>query len=239
MEYVFTPAAIPAVPVVGSDASFPVRRVFCIGRNYADHAKESVAMDAKPAAGAEREPPFFFCKPADAIVPAQQGRVSVPYPPRTNNLQHEIELVVALGSGGADIDASRALDCVFGYAIGFDLTRRDLQLLMRDQKKPWEIGKAFDASAPMSAITPRAQTTGALSSGAISCSVNGEPRQQGDLADMIWPVADIIANVSQYVTLAAGDLIFTGTPAGVGRISRGDVLVGAIAGLGSLELRVV
>lgn len=192
-------------------------------------------MDAKPAAGAEREPPFFFCKPADAIAPAEEGRVRVPYPPRTQNLQHEVELVVALGAGGADIPTEQAAACIFGYAIGFDLTRRDLQLLMRDQKKPWEVGKAFDFSAPISAITPRAQC-GLLTEGAIGCSVNGRQAQTGNLADMIWPVADIIANLSQYVRLAAGDLIFTGTPAGVGPIARGDVLEATIAPLGRLTL---
>lgn len=238
MNFVFPPMLVPAVPVVGRTDWFPVRRVFCIGRNYADHARESVAMDKQPTALADREPPFFFCKPADAVVPAQQGRVRVPFPPRTDNLQHEVELVVALGQGGGNLDPEAARGCVFGYAIGFDLTRRDLQLHMRDQKKPWEIGKAFDASAPVSAITPRA-VCGELNTGAITCRVNGELRQSGDLADMIWPMADIISNVSQYVTLAAGDLIFTGTPAGVGRIVPGDVLVGEVAGLGALELVVV
>ena len=237
MDVVFSPTPTPVVPVVGVQSVFPVRRIFCIGRNYADHARESVAMDAKPAAGAEREPPFFFCKPADAIAPAAAGVVSVPYPPRTQNLQHEVELVVALGAGGADISTDDAARCIFGYAIGFDLTRRDLQLIMRDQKKPWEIGKAFDFSAPISAITPVAQS-GVLGRGVITCDVNGEQRQAGDLSDMIWPVADIIAHVSQYVRLAAGDLIFTGTPAGVGPINRGDTLVGSIEGLGSLTLTV-
>ena len=238
MDFVFSPAPAAVVPVMGSTALFPVRRIFCIGRNYADHAKESVAMDATPAAGAEREPPFFFCKPADAVAPAVNGAVSVPYPPRTDNLQHEVELVLALGQGGADISAADALDCLFGYAIGFDLTRRDLQLAARDQKKPWEIGKAFDGSAPISAITPRSQS-GDLAHGAITCSVNGALRQSGNLDAMIWPAADIIANISQFVRLAPGDLIFTGTPAGVGRIARGDTLVAAIEGLGELTLRVV
>jgi len=238
MEFVFSPTPVPVVPVLGTDAVFPVRRIFCIGRNYADHAKESVAMDKKPTEGAEREPPFFFCKPADAIACAVEGTVSVPYPPRTRNLQHEVELVVALGAGGADISPDVASRCIFGYAIGFDLTRRDLQLAMRDQKKPWEVGKAFDFSAPISAITPVVQS-GLLTQGAIACSVNGEPRQSGDVSDMIWPVAEIIANLSQYMCLAAGDLIFTGTPAGVGPIQPGDTLVGTIAGLGALELKIL
>ena len=219
--------SLPAVPVAGSDAQFPVRRIFCVGRNYAEHARE---MGGNP----EREPPFFFMKPADAIV--TNGRMD--YPSRTADLQHEIELVLALARGGRDIPATAALDCVFGYAVGLDMTRRDVQAELKAKGRSWEMGKAFDQSAPISPIVPAARI-GHPQRGAITLAVNSQSRQHGDLADMIWPVADIIANLSGYVTLLPGDLIFTGTPAGVGRVERGDRLEGEIEGVGALSVTIV
>jgi fumarylpyruvate hydrolase len=217
---------LPAVPVTGSEAQFPVRRIFCVGRNYAEHARE---MGGNP----EREPPFFFMKPADAIVTG--GHMD--YPSKTSDLQHEIELVVALARGGRDIPAAVALDCVFGYAVGLDMTRRDLQGELKAKGRSWEMGKAFDQSAPISAIVP-ASRIGHPQRGAITLAVNSQSRQHGDLSDMIWPVADIIANLSGYVTLLPGDLIFTGTPAGVGRVVPGDRLEGAVEGVGSLSVTI-
>lgn len=217
---------VPAVPVAGSEARFPVRRIYCVGRNYAEHARE---MGADPT----REPPFFFMKPAEAIVTS--GRMA--YPPMTADLQHEVELVVALGRGGRDISAAGALECVFGYAVGLDMTRRDVQAELKAKGRSWEMGKAFDASAPISPIVPAARI-GHPNRGAISLKVNSQSRQHGDLADMIWPVADIIANLSAYVTLLPGDLVFTGTPAGVGRVERGDRLEGEIEGVGVLSVAI-
>jgi fumarylpyruvate hydrolase len=216
----------PCVPVVGSTALFPVRRIYCVGRNYAEHARE---MGGNP----QREPPFFFMKPADAVVTG--GRMT--YPPKTNDLQHEIELVVALAGGGRDIPAATALDGVFGYAVGLDMTRRDIQGELKAKGRSWEMGKAFDQSAPISAIVP-ASRIGHPRRGAITLAVNSQPRQHGDLADMIWPVAEIIANLSGYVTLCPGDLIFTGTPAGVGRVVPGDRMQGEIEGVGSLTVTI-
>lgn len=216
----------PAVPVSGSDAQFPVRRIYCVGRNYAEHARE---MGGNP----EREPPFFFMKPADALV--TDGRMA--YPSKTADLQHEIELVVALARGGRDIPAAAALDGVFGYAVGLDMTRRDIQGELKAKGRSWEMGKAFDQSAPISAIVP-AIRIGHPQRGAITLAVNSQPRQHGDLSDMIWPVADIIANLSGYVTLQPGDLIFTGTPAGVGKVERGDRLEGAVEGVGALTVTI-
>ena len=217
---------VPAVAVDGSDARFPVRRIYCVGRNYAGHARE---MGDNP----EREPPFFFMKPAEAIV--TDGRMA--YPPKTADLQHEVELVVALARGGREIPATGALDCVFGYAVGLDMTRRDVQAELKAKGRSWEMGKAFDASAPISPIVPAARI-GHPNRGAISLKVNSQSRQHGDLADMIWPVADIIANLSAYVTLLPGDLVFTGTPAGVGRVERGDRLEGEIEGVGVLSVAI-
>lgn len=217
---------VPAVPVAGSEARFPVRRIYCVGRNYAEHARE---MGADPT----REPPFFFMKPAEAIVTS--GRMA--YPPMTADLQHEVELVVALGRGGRDISAAGALECVFGYAVGLDMTRRDVQAELKAKGRSWEMGKAFDASAPISAVVPAARI-GHPNRGAIGLKVNSQSRQDGDLADMIWPVADIIANLSAYVTLLPGDLVFTGTPAGVGRVERGDRLEGEIEGVGVLSVAI-
>jgi fumarylpyruvate hydrolase len=218
--------ALPTVPVAGADAFFPVRRIYCVGRNYAEHARE---MGGNP----EREPPFFFMKPADAILTG--GRMD--YPPKTADLQHEVELVVALSRGGRDIPAAAALDCVFGYAVGLDMTRRDLQGELKAKGRSWEMGKAFDQSAPVSSVAP-AERIGHPRRGAITLTVNSQSRQHGDLSDMIWPVAEIIANLSGYVTLLPGDLIFTGTPAGVGSVVRGDRLEGRIEGVGSLSVSI-
>lgn len=217
----------PSLPIIGNEARFPVRRIYCVGRNYAEHARE---MGGNP----DREPPFFFMKPADAVV--TDGRMD--YPSKTADLQHEVELVVALARGGRDIPADTALDCVFGYAVGLDMTRRDIQGELKAKGRSWEMGKAFDQSAPISPIVP-ASRIGHPQRGAITLAVNSQPRQHGDLADMIWPVADIIANLSGYVTLLPGDLIFTGTPAGVGKVERGDRLEGAVEGVGSLSVSIV
>ena len=227
MDFVFPPSPIVEIPIAGRDSVFPVRRVYCVGRNYSDHAAEM---------GADiREPPFFFSKPADALVP---GGGEVAYPPMTGNLQHEVELVVALGKGGSDIPSEQALGCVFGYAVGFDLTRRDLQSRAKDKGHPWEMGKGFDQSGPLSALVP----VGAVAhpvSGSVWLKVNGALRQNGDLSQMTWNVAEIIANMSTYVRLEAGDLIFTGTPAGVSTVVRGDVLLGGVDGVGELTIRLV
>jgi fumarylpyruvate hydrolase len=224
-DYVLAPAAPAAVPVEGSSALFPVRRVYCVGRNYAAHRREM--------GGDDRDPPFFFAKPADAIV-VPGG--AVPYPPRTANLHHEIELVVALKGGGADVPVERALDLVYGYAVGVDLTRRDLQNAAKDKGQPWEAGKFFDASAPISAIKP---WTGPAPQGRIAISVNGTVRQAGVVADMIWNVAEIISEASKLWTLAPGDLIFTGTPEGVAAIVAGDRIEGEVEGVGALSFTVV
>lgn len=218
----------PSVEIAGSGERFPVRRIFCVGRNYAEHARE---MGGAP----DREPPFFFAKPADAVVGAG---VEIAMPPRTANLHHEIELVVALGSGGRDIAQDAALEVVFGYAVGNDLTRRDLQAEAKAVGRPWDMAKGFDHSAVISPIHP-AVAIGHPANARIWLSVNGELRQEGDLADMIWPVADIIAELSSYVELKAGDLIYTGTPAGVGRIVSGDLIEGGIDGIGVIANRFV
>lgn len=230
MNYVF-PLAPSVVPIAGGDALFPVRRIYCVGRNYADHAKE-MGFDA-------REPPFFFCKPADAAVAVLPGTVGkIAYPPRTENLHHEIELVVAIGKGGCNIPVDQAMSHVFGYAVGLDMTRRDLQFALRDKGRPWELGKAFDQSAPIATIHPLSET-GGIDKGSIWLKVNGQERQHSDIAELIWSVPEIIGNLSEYFTLAPGDLIFTGTPAGVGKVQKGDVLVGGIAGLGELSIELV
>ena len=221
----------PVVPVLGGSL-FPVRRIYCIGRNYADHAKE---MGSDP----RTEPPFFFQKPADALQVVPPAEVAEhAYPPLTENYHHEIELVVLLKSGGRDIAAGNALDHVFGYAMGLDMTRRDRQQAMKDGRKPWEIGKSFDASAPIGPAVPAA-SLGHPSSGAIALSVNGAVRQRADLSDMIWSVAEQIAELSRGSALAAGDVIFSGTPAGVSAVVRGDELVGRIDGLPDLAIRIV
>lgn len=220
--------AAPSVAIAGSDMRFPVRRIFCVGRNYADHARE---MGGSP----DREPPFFFTKPADAVVAAT---ADIAMPPRTADLHHEIELVVALGGGGRDIARAAAIDTVFGYAAGNDLTRRDLQAAAKAAGRPWDVAKGFDRSAVISPIRPAAEI-GHPAAARIWLSVNGMVRQEGDIADMIWPVADIVAELSTYVELRAGDLIYTGTPAGVGRIARGDLVEGGIDGVGAIANRFV
>ncbi|MEI8395855.1 MAG: fumarylacetoacetate hydrolase family protein [Rhodospirillaceae bacterium] len=225
MTYIFEPPIRPVVTIAGSGAVFPVRRIFCVGQNYAAHARE---MGSDPS----RQPPCFFTKPADAVV---TGGGTVPYPPATANLHHEIELVVALGSGGAAIEPAAALTCVFGYAAGIDLTRRDLQAAAKAAGLPWDMAKGFDCSAPIGALRPAGEI-GHPARGAIGLSVNGSVRQKGDLADMIWSVADVIAQLSQLVVLQAGDLIFTGTPEGVGPVQRGDLLTGTIEGVGSVTV---
>jgi fumarylpyruvate hydrolase len=225
--YVTAPPPQIAVPVQGGGL-FPVRRVYCVGRNYAAHARE---MGGDPS----REPPFFFTKPADALV---TGGADTPYPPATENLHHEVELVLAIGQGGADISVETALAHVFGYAVGLDLTRRDLQEQAKAARQPWDMGKGFDASGPIGMIVP-AMSIGHPSEGHIALQVNGETRQSGDLDDMIWPVPEIIAALSRLVRLAPGDLIFTGTPDGVGPLARGDSLRGEIAGVGLVETRII
>ncbi len=222
-DYVIDPPPQSVVPVAGDGGFFPVRRVFCVGRNYADHARE-MGHDAT------REPPFFFMKPADALVIAG---ADTPYPPATADLHHEIELVVAIGAEARAVSADEALARVWGYAVGIDLTRRDLQAEAKKLSRPWEMAKGFDASAPIGDLVPAA-TIGHPSAGRISLSVNGTLRQEGDISDMIWPVPEAIAYLSGLVTLMPGDLIFTGTPAGVGAVGRGDRLEGAVAGVGSI-----
>jgi fumarylpyruvate hydrolase len=228
MTYVIPPSARPTVEVMGTDDRFPVHRIYCVGRNYAAHARE-MGMDP------ERDPPFFFAKPADAVV---ANGTPVTYPPRTANLHHEIELVVAIGKGGRDIPLDRALEHVFGYAVGNDLTRRDLQFAAREHGRPWDVSKGFDASAPVSAIRPAAEA-GHPERGAIWLEVNGEARQRANLSEMIWSVPEIVAELSTYFELCPGDLIFTGTPEGVGPVVRGDSLVGGIDGLETLRTTIV
>jgi fumarylpyruvate hydrolase len=223
--YLFDPPAIVTVPVEGESATFPVRRILCVGRNYAAHRREM--------GGDDRDPPFFFAKPADAIVPPGHDAA---YPSATANLHHEIELVVALKAGGAGVKPDKALDLVYGYAVGVDLTRRDLQNAAKDKGQPWDASKGFDASAPISAIKP---WTGAPPQGRIALSVNGQAKQDATVADMIWNVAEIIAEASKLWTLAPGDLIFTGTPEGVGPLVRGDAVTGEVEGVGRLAFKVV
>ena len=223
--YVTAPPPQIAVPVQGGSL-FPVRRVYCVGRNYAAHARE---MGGDPS----REPPFFFTKPADALV---TGGADTPFPVASENLHHEVELVVAIGQGGADISVETALSHVFGYAVGLDLTRRDLQEQAKAARQPWDMAKGFDASGPIGIIVPADNHPAA---GRITLQVNGQVRQSGELQDMIWPVPDIIAALSRLVRLAPGDLIFTGTPDGVGPLQRGDVLRGEVEGVGIIETRIV
>lgn len=225
--FVIDPPAVPSVGVTGSDQRFPIRRVFCVGRNYAAHARE---MGNDPS----REPPFFFTKPADAVVPASG---QVPYPPLTSDLHHEVEMVVAIGAGGRDISVDKALDMVWGYGVGLDLTRRDLQAEAKKLGRPWDWAKGFDASAVCSDITP-VQVTGHPVKSAIWLKINGEMRQQGTLDEMIWPVADVIASISRSVVLAPGDLIFTGTPAGVGPLQPGDRITAGVDGITEIEFEI-
>jgi fumarylpyruvate hydrolase len=232
MPFVFAPAAPVAVPIAGSQDAFPVRRVYCVGRNYAAHARE---MGFDP----DREPPFFFCKPADAVVPVTDGQtLDLPYPPETANLHYEIELVAAIGKGGANITVDNALQHVWGYAVGLDMTRRDLQMKMREAGRPWELGKAFDQSAPIGPLHPAASVHG-IGQAAIWLQVNGADKQRSDIGKLIWSVAETIAYLSKYFRLEAGDLIYTGTPEGVGPVVRGDTMVGGVDGLGTLSVRMV
>ena len=227
MHYVLPLWEVPSVAIANSESRFPVHRIYCVGRNYAEHARE---MGADP----KREPPFFFCKPADAVVTSGS---TIPYPLATQNLHHEVELVVALKSSGINIKPEAALDLVFGYAAGVDLTRRDLQQAMRDKGRPWDVGKAFDRAAPIGALL-QVSTGADVSKSAISLTVNGEVKQSGNVSDMIWNVPDIIAHLSGLFELKPGDLIFTGTPAGVGPIKSGDRIEAAIAGLPTLHFTV-
>jgi len=226
-DFIIPPPPRVSAAVAGTTARFPVRRIFCVALNYADHAREMGKV-------ATRDEPFFFTKPADALVP---DGAAIPYPSQTADLHHEIELVAALHGGGVDLPAERALDHVYGYAAGIDLTRRDLQAAARAVGRPWDMSKGFDLSAPLGAIHPVADI-GHPAQGRIALTVNGALRQQGDLAEMIHPVADVIAALSRYVALAPGDLIFTGTPAGVGPLLPGDRVEGVIEGVGAVSLRI-
>ena len=226
-DYVFAPPAQASVPVAGGGL-FPVRRIFCVGRNYAEHVKE---MGGNP----EREAPFFFTKPADAVV---TSGAEMPYPPQTSNLHHEMELVVAIGKAGTNVPVEQALAHVWGYAAGIDMTRRDLQNDAKATRRPWDMSKGFDHSAPIGDLIPAAQLPDPTK-GAIVLTVNGAPRQSSDLSQMIWSVAETVAFLSTFVTIAPGDLIFTGTPEGVGAVQRGDVLEGHVAGVGTVRTRIV
>ena len=228
-KYAVAPAPVHSLAIAGSSERFAVNRIFCVGRNYAAHARE-MGQD-------EREPPFFFMKPASAAVDASGTSTTIPYPPMTSNFHHEVELVVAIGSAGANVPKDQAEKLVFGYAVGLDMTRRDLQFAARDKGRPWEFGKSFSASAPIGAITP-APKIGALKGGAIALTVNGGARQSSDVCLMIWDVAESIAYLSQYEALQPGDLIMTGTPDGVGAVKAGDVMHARIDGLGEITVKV-
>ncbi|MGY6271830.1 fumarylacetoacetate hydrolase family protein [Achromobacter denitrificans] len=231
MSFIFEPSPQVGIPVVGRDERFPVRRVYCVGRNYAAHARE---MGFDP----DREPPFFFCKPADAIVAAKGNEsLAIPYPSATSNYQYEIELVVAISKAGKDIPVEHAPDYIFGYAVGIDMTRRDLQMKMREAGRPWELGKAFDKSAPIAQIHPASEIED-IGTAEISLSVNGETKQKSDISKLIWSVNETISYLSKYFELQPGDLIYTGTPEGVGAIVPGDLVEGKIDGLTSLSVEV-
>jgi fumarylpyruvate hydrolase len=225
-RYVIPPPPQAALAIAGSDKLFPVRRIWCVGRNYLEHIKE-MGQD-------EREPPFFFAKPADAIVP---DGGTAPYPSLTKDMHHEVELVVALKSGGRNIKPEKALDHVFGYGVGIDLTRRDLQIASRDLKRPWEVGKAFDASAPCGPLRP-ASETGHPKKGRVVLKVNGKVRQDGDLEQMIWNVPEVIWKLSEMVALAPGDIIMTGTPAGVAATVAGDKIECEVEGIGKMSVTI-
>jgi fumarylpyruvate hydrolase len=230
-RYAFSPPTVTAIAIAGVDAQFPVRRVYCVGRNYAQHAKE---MGVDP----RTEPPFFFLKPADTVhCPVDSEAVSLPYPPGTNVLQHEVELVVAVGKEGANVPIGEARSHIWGFAVGIDMTRRDLQLAMRASGKPWEIGKTFERCAPIGAITPIGQS-GDMTRGAITLRVGSAFRQASDLANMIWSVSEIVARLSQLFVLKPGDLIFTGTPEGVSAVVPGDTLTAKIEGLEELRVNI-
>ena len=230
MSYVIPPAAPASVPVVGRAERFAVHRIYCVGRNYAEHAREMGFTG--------REPPFFFMKPADAVLPVAQGETGhLPYPTLTQDLHHEIELVVAMGQGGRNIAAADAMQHIWGYAVGLDMTRRDLQAEAKKQGRPWCIAKGFDASAPIGPITPAAQA-GNVQQAAIWLQVNGADRQRSNVSQLIWNIAETIEHLSQAWELRPGDLIFTGTPEGVNAVARGDVLEGGIDGLCPLRVAV-
>jgi fumarylpyruvate hydrolase len=228
MTYVFEPPPVPSLGISGETGRFPVHRIYCVGRNYAEHARE---MGSDPT----REPPFFFMKPADTVLPSG---TDFPYPTKSNDVHHEIELVAALKSGGTNISEADALGHVFGYGVGLDMTRRDLQGEAKKTGRPWDTGKGFDLSAPCSDLV-RADKVGHPSSGRIWLKVNGETRQQGDLSELIWSLPEMIAYLSSLFTLRPGDLIMTGTPAGVAAVKRGDVLEGGVEGIGEIRTRVV
>jgi fumarylpyruvate hydrolase len=229
MSHVIPAPAPVAIPVAGG-GSFPVRRIYCVGRNYAEHAQEMGFTG--------REPPFFFMKPADTLVAVAEGETgAIDYPTLTANLHHEIELVVAIGTGGRGIKAADAAQHIWGYAVGLDMTRRDLQGEMKKQGRPWEIGKAFDQSAPIGPLVAKTKT-GELTRGAITLAVNGAAKQKGDLSELIWSVNETIEHLSAAWELAPGDLIFTGTPAGVAAVVKGDVMEGFVEGLGTLRVAV-
>ncbi len=231
MDYVVTPPATVSVPVVGQVARFPVHRIYCVGRNYAEHAKEMGFTG--------REPPFFFMKPADAVVAVATGQIgAMAYPTLTDNLHHEIELVVAIGKGGKNIAAADAHQHIYGYAVGLDMTRRDLQNEMKKNGRPWCIGKGFEQSAPIGPITPAA-LAGDVEHAEIALQINGQDRQRSTLAQLIWSIAETIEHLSAAWELQAGDLIYSGTPEGVGPVVRGDLLVGSVAGLEPLSVRIV
>jgi fumarylpyruvate hydrolase len=231
MSFTFTPPAPVSVPVVGKSERFPVHRIYCVGRNYEEHAKEMGFTG--------REPPFFFLKPADALLLVNPGETgNMPYPPLTKNLHHEIELVVAIGKGGKNISAADAISHIYGYAVGLDMTRRDLQGEMKKQGRPWCIGKAFDHSAPMGPITPAAQA-GDVVNAELYVQVNGADRQRSHISKLIWNIAETIEHLSSAWELQAGDLIFTGTPEGVAAVVPGDTMVGGVTGLGELKVKVV
>jgi len=231
MNFIFSPAPQASLPISGSAQRFPIHRIYCVARNYVDHAQEM--------GDTGREPPFFFAKPADAAVSAPAGQtVTLPYPSLTRDLHHEVELVVALGTGGKDIAVENALQHVWGYAVGLDMTRRDLQAQLKKQGRPWCIAKGFDASAPIGALTPAAQA-GAVQQAEITLHVNGQVRQNGNTGAMIWSVAEIIAALSTAWELQPGDLIMTGTPSGVAAVQHGDVLDARVSGLPPLQVRVV
>ena len=231
MSFVFAPPPTVSIPVVGQQDRFPVHRIYCVGRNYEEHAREMGFTG--------REPPFFFMKPADAVVVADAGQTArVPYPTLTTNLHHEIELVVAIGKGGSNIQAADAHQHIYGYAVGLDMTRRDLQNDMKKQGRPWCIGKAFDHSAPIGPITPAAQVAG-IAQAEISLQVNGQDRQHSHVSMLIWNIAETIEQLSAAWTLQPGDLIFTGTPEGVAAVVRGDVLAGSVDGLQAIRVELI
>ncbi|MBV8248114.1 MAG: fumarylacetoacetate hydrolase family protein [Comamonas sp.] len=231
MSYVFNPPAVASLPVLGRGERFPIHRIYCVGRNYEEHAKEMGFTG--------REPPFFFLKPADAVVAVEAGSTAeVEYPTLTQNLHHEIELVVAIGKGGKNIKAADALQHIYGYAVGLDMTRRDLQNEMKKQGRPWCIGKAFEQSAPIGPITPAAQA-GNIVNAEISLQVNGADRQRSHINKLIWNIAETIEHLSAAWELQPGDLIMTGTPEGVAAVVKGDVLEGAVTGLTPIRLQIV